>query len=542
MAMKSLTAPKSKLRCIQKLGGGTYGKVYAAISQENELLAVKRILIPLIYSGTVTSVRELNILMEVIGHPFCLQLKDVHYSPPFESELTPTFQHTATDKLFFVMEKGDMDGLRFIRDKSVGWVDRKLFMVHLTLAIEFLHSRSIYHRDIKPANVICFLRSDGSLQAAKLTDYGLSQYYTSQVLAPPDMVTLWYRAPEISLRKEYDMKIDVWSLGCILFELVSGNNLVRPETDEQLLNSLISMFPFPREDYILARQLMGTAIIHGFDQAQANLINLRTRLGLPEYEIASFNSNRLGGRLNFGKYDDYLALLSGCLSVDPKNRFTISQCLNQPFFDGFRDIIDQTRTKFGINSEGEWIFRPKPTFSYRSGSCRSLGMKWFGIIYSERMNYPICSWYSHRIFFHALEMFDRFILSCDTNSEGIVLIWVNTFLFISAKFFRVMQTNIGIDIFANGITDLNSFRDYAIRFEETVIRDVFQGRLYSPTIYEEAPEYLTEAAVKKLLEVFLYEQVASGTSFNEIWAKYSSEIWTNNLSSLPASLLPTITI
>lgn len=510
--MKSLILPQlEKFHSLQKLGGGTYGKIYEAVSQDNQVFAVKRILIPKIYSGTIVSTRELNILLEAKNHPFCIQIKDIHYSPPFgDGSLTPDTEETATDKVYFLLEKGDMDGLRYNRNKSISWVDRKLFLLHLALSLEFLHSRGIYHRDVKPANVICFLNPDGTLQAAKLTDFGLSQYYTTQTLSLPDMVTLWYRAPEIALRKEYNLKVDVWSFGCILYEYVAGTQLLRPESDLQLINSVIGLLPFPREDILLARQIMGNVASPG------KIMCLRDRIHLPDYQIASFNSSLLGGKSNSGNYRDYLDLLEGCLKVNPKERLSMNQVLNHPFFNGHRKTIHQTRSKFGINSEGEFVFQTVPTLDYKPGNIRSFGMNLFRSIYFDRLNFPVRSWYSDRILFHGIEMFDRFLLSETEGSSP--SLWVNTFLFISAKFFRIMQPNVGIDLFAYQVpsSELALFRNQVIQFEEFVIRDVFKGRIYQPTLYEESSEYLTEDKIKRLLEIVFNQEVPSRTPFSTI--------------------------
>jgi mitogen-activated protein kinase 1/3 len=539
----------SKLQRISRIGGGTYGKVYAGISADNEIVAVKRNIVNRIYTDTVASIRELDILLAVQKHPFCLQLKEAFFGAPFpDGTLTPNEYNTATDKVFFLLERGEMDAQHYIREFRPGWVDRKLLAVHLFLATEFLHSRKITHRDIKPANIICFLNQDHTLRAAKLTDYGLAQYYTPQTLAPPDMVTLWYRAPEIALHKDYGLKVDVWSLGCILFEVFSGTNFIQPRSDNELCNAIITHLPFPREDYNLARQLFEKTITSSYDACQNNLARISKRLALPDYEIAAFNSSKLGGRPNSGKYDELIDLLEHTLVVDPRKRWTVSQCLNHPFFAGYRELIDRTRLEFGISSEGEALFTVPSCLTYKSGDVRKLGVKWFRLIYSVRSYPPIAVWYSHRIFFHALEMFDRFVcqLSDVTPLEADVLIWVNTFLFISAKFFRIMQSHIGIEVFANGIpsVDLEIFRQRVIQFEEYILRDVFKGQVYQPTLYEEASEFLTEVSAKRLLEILFQEEVPSGTSYPHIWTKYYSELVTLNSHPSPndSPVLPVVSL
>ncbi len=78
-------------------------------------------------------------------------------------------------------------------------------------AVEYLHKNSIMHRDIKPARM--YLK-DGEI---KLDIGNLMREYTSDGALSPEVVTLWYRAPELLLStKHYDFAIDMWSVGCIM--------------------------------------------------------------------------------------------------------------------------------------------------------------------------------------------------------------------------------------------------------------------------------------------------------------------------------------
>jgi len=90
----------------------------------------------------------------------------------------------------------------------------------LTLALHFAHSKHIAHRDLKPQNIM--LTSD---MVVKVGDFGLARQlgypfssYTKEI------VTLWYRAPEILLESNnYDISVDMWSMGCILAEILMGH-------------------------------------------------------------------------------------------------------------------------------------------------------------------------------------------------------------------------------------------------------------------------------------------------------------------------------
>jgi len=562
--MKSISTNKPRFKKITRIGGGTYGRVYQAapdrmfastasipagsllplgwtdlsqlpgqlvavpdrLEPAEEYVAVKRNFIAPSLKESIGSLRELDILTLVKGHPYCIQLKDVFYEPPFsDGSLSPANKDWVSDKAFFVLEKGQLDGDKYIRSPLAPLVnDRKMFATHIFLAVEFLHSRGVYHRDLKPANVICFLNSKNELEAAKLADFGLSQYYCRQSISVQGFVTLWYRAPEISLSRDYDYKVDVWSLGCILFELFSSGNrkFVQPSTEDALINALIERLEFPRESYFLAQQIHGKKITRSYEALQQMRKSMEQLLDCTESQIAQFNSAQLGGKPNFGTYAELVDLLQRILVVDPEKRWSVSQCLNHPFFDGVRELIDSTRSRFGINRNGEWVLAPEPRLIYHQSPVRTRAMGWFQIIYSNRFNHPIANWYSHRIFYHAIEMLDRYLVLTNQQeaSESDIVVWVNTFCFMSAKYFRVLVTEFGLVFFTVGIKqeEFHIFRSMAQNFEEHVVRDVFKCQIYQPTIYETANDFLTENSIAHLLRLIIRGEITPGTSLRSLWA------------------------
>lgn len=563
-----------RLRKISRLGGGTYGKVYQASTDTNaitgsfptnflsvanqnkgqmisvpfneskdEIVAVKQNFVSRNFCQTIGSLRELDILNLVKGHPYCIQLKDVTFEVPFvDGSLSPPGERDwVPDKVFFVLEKGDLDGDKYIRGTTPRLVnERKLFAVQILLGVEYLHSRGVYHCDLKPQNIICFLNSNGELDTAKITDFGLAQYYSKQSMSIPGIVTLWYRAPEISLTKEYDYKVDVWSLGCILFELFSSGNrrFMTPNTDEALINNIIERLYFPPDDYMLASSLFPTKITRSYEMNQKTRHSIEIQLGYTQSQVAQFNSNQLGGKPNSGTFSQLVDLLEHMLVVNPNNRYTVSQCLNHPFFEGYRELIDHTRTSFGINSEGEWVLQLEPILKFQNNTLRKRGMQWFNIIYANRLKTPICHWYSHRIFFHALEMFDRYLVlanpSIDTPECDLV-VWINTFMFMSAKYFRIMVSEYGLNYFATGIyaDEFLIFNERVETFEEHVVRDVFKYNIYQSTIYEIADDFLTETSIALLIKIILQGQIPNGISLKNLWSMYADSFNQANRISSP---------
>ncbi|MCL4159842.1 UNVERIFIED_CONTAM: hypothetical protein GTU68_035695, partial [Idotea baltica] len=87
------------------------------------------------------------------------------------------------------------------------------WFIMLTMGIQALHSKSVLHRDLKAANI--FLTSN---KFVKIGDFGISKVLDS-TSAKTFVGTPYYLSPEVCSNKKYDFKSDLWSLGCILYEL-----------------------------------------------------------------------------------------------------------------------------------------------------------------------------------------------------------------------------------------------------------------------------------------------------------------------------------
>lgn len=96
-------------------------------------------------------------------------------------------------------------------------------------AIGHMHSRGLVHGDLKPENILYMEDDDDS--PVKITDFGFAQFLSGwqagegKIRSPPKGLTLGYVAPEILLGGEYDCKVDMWSLGVMLYVLLSGKQL-----------------------------------------------------------------------------------------------------------------------------------------------------------------------------------------------------------------------------------------------------------------------------------------------------------------------------
>ena len=199
---------------MDSIGAGTFGKVYRARDKKTgQIVAMKRLLIDKDDGVSISALRETKLLKKA-QHPNVVSWKDMAVN----CEL---------NKMFIVMECLEYDVRELIRQKIITLKisEVKTMMLHLLRGVQHLHDNFILHRDLKLSNLL--VSRDGIL---KIADLGLAREYscppTSYHPYTPVVVTLWYRAPELLLgAKEYGPAIDMWSVGCILAELLNGRPL-----------------------------------------------------------------------------------------------------------------------------------------------------------------------------------------------------------------------------------------------------------------------------------------------------------------------------
>ena len=188
------------------LGKGTFGAVYQARRQEDKkVYAIKKVdtrRMP--HKERAESVNEIRVLASISGP---------HVITFYEAFVD-------ADILYIVTEfatHGDMLG--YLKNaKRKGQLPEATvwsLFIQMCLGVQSLHDKNILHRDLKAANVFMFSNS-----YLKLGDFGVSKVLkTDQALASTQVGTPYYVAPEVWRNKPYNNKCDMWSLGCLLYEL-----------------------------------------------------------------------------------------------------------------------------------------------------------------------------------------------------------------------------------------------------------------------------------------------------------------------------------
>jgi len=299
-----------RFQIVEKLGEGTYGKVYKALSRDSgEPFALKKIRIIYEEEGVPgTAIREVSLLKEC-DHPNVIKLHEVFSNA---SALYLVFEFLDMDLRVYLKRFGAFS--RDARDSNM----LKCAACQCFSGVEYCHSHRVLHRDLKPQNVLI----DVAKHRLKLADFGLARAFSVPLKAyTHEVVTLWYRAPEILLgQSKYANPIDIWSLGCITAEMATAQALFPGDSEIDTIFKMFRVLGTPTEEV-----WPGVSQLRDFKQE------------FPKWQDTHLADVRATGP-SLG--DAGLELVQECLRFNPVERPSARRLLQHPFFYGV-DSVDQ---------------------------------------------------------------------------------------------------------------------------------------------------------------------------------------------------------
>uniref|UniRef100_A0A674NQK8 cyclin-dependent kinase n=1 Tax=Takifugu rubripes TaxID=31033 RepID=A0A674NQK8_TAKRU len=215
-----------------KLGEGTYATVFKGRSKLTEnLVALKEIRLEHDEGAPCTAIREVSLLKN-LKHANIVTLHDIIHT---ERCLTLVFEYLDSDLKQYLDNCGNLMSMHNV----------KIFMFQLLRGLSYCHKRKILHRDLKPQNLL--INDRGEL---KLADFGLARAKSVPTKTySNEVVTLWYRPPDVLLGStEYSTPIDMWGVGCILYEMATGRPMFPGATVKEELHLIFRLMGTPTEE------------------------------------------------------------------------------------------------------------------------------------------------------------------------------------------------------------------------------------------------------------------------------------------------------
>merc|ERR1719284_1614568 len=212
---------------VRKLTGEDKGKIYA-------MKVLKKATIVRNSKDTAHTKAERNIL-EAVKHPFIV---DLLYAFQTKGKLYLILEYLSGGELFMHLER---EGI-FLEDTAC------FYVAEITLALEHLHRQGIIYRDLKPENIL--LDATGHV---KLTDFGLcKESIDEQTVTHTFCGTIEYMAPEILTRSGHGKAVDWWSLGALMYDMLTGAPPFtaenRKKTIEKILKGKLNLPPYLTPD------------------------------------------------------------------------------------------------------------------------------------------------------------------------------------------------------------------------------------------------------------------------------------------------------
>jgi len=445
------------MKLLNLIEKGSFGELYACETDDGSKVAVKRNLVEK-KSTFSQSLKELDILTKIKGHESFVQLIEMKYGDILtEGEFEPIEdENSREDGIKFVLELADCDLWDYIHTyKDYDYEREKGFSRDILKGLQYMHDKNIIYRDMKPGNIlICGNK-------AKICDFGMAL-----VRANPPFDTCvgssHYRSPEIALGyTTYTRTIDIWSYGCVLYELFFRKQFIRDSEDEDdLITEILRCIP----NRITNKQLDEFVINNSYREVNLTKTVKGSRRGiahrskLTKEEIEEFDETP-------GTFAELCDLITRTLAFDGKQRPTAEECLDSRFFGG----TENPRSDLYV-----------------------MAMKLYE-------NYDDIDWCSPSVIFSTVKMYKRYTKHNDgkyPNADCQTIFDICSH--IAAKYHHNLSEIYTFDY----MTD-NKYIDILDTIEELelyIIVDVFKGLIYKPTVYDTTLGDTTDLLIQQIGE------------------------------------------
>ncbi|KAL5079495.1 hypothetical protein RYX36_007916 [Vicia faba] len=307
----------SRYQVQEVVGKGSYGVVVSAVeTSTGEKVAIKKINDVFEHVSDATRIlREIK-LLRLLRHPDIVEIKHIML-PPSRREFKDVY-------VVFELMESDLHQVIKANDDLTP-EHYQFFLYQLLRGLKYTHTANVFHRDLKPKNILA--NADCKL---KICDFGLARVSfndaPSAIFWTDYVATRWYRAPELcgSFFSKYTPAIDIWSIGCIFAEMLSGKPLFPGKNVVHQLDLMTDLLGTPPAESISRIRN---------EKARRYLGSMRKKQPVP-FSKKFPNVDPLA-----------LNLLERLLAFDPKDRPTAAEALSDPYFHGLSNVDREPSTQ-----------------------------------------------------------------------------------------------------------------------------------------------------------------------------------------------------
>uniref|UniRef100_I3LXI1 mitogen-activated protein kinase n=1 Tax=Ictidomys tridecemlineatus TaxID=43179 RepID=I3LXI1_ICTTR len=277
------------------------------------------------------TLREIQILLR-FRHENVIGIRDILRAPTLE----------AMRDVYIVQDLMETDLYKLLKSQQLSNDHICYFLYQILRGLKYIHSANVLHRDLKPSNLLINTTCD-----LKICDFGLAR------IADPEhdhtgflteyVATRWYRAPEIMLNsKGYTKSIDIWSVGCILAEMLSNRPIFPGKHYLDQLNHILGILGSPSQEDLNC------------------IINMKAR----NYLQSLPSKTKVAWAKLFPKSDSKaLDLLDRMLTFNPNKRITVEEALAHPYLEQYYDPTDEVRQPPAAGQAGSFTVFATPASS-----------------------------------------------------------------------------------------------------------------------------------------------------------------------------------
>lgn len=460
----SRSLDRSSIKKENLIGEGTYGQVY----NYNENSVIK---INIVHNvcGYLNSIKELDCMVRFIGDPHIVQIEEVVLD-----EFDIGDSKYKSDTIHYVMKKAKCDLLTYMSRPHSN--KRKIKIVRdLMLGLASIHRIGMAHRDLKPENILIYK------SGAAITDFGFASIFTQQEYQDEGIGTRDFKAPELLWDDpHHGQPADIWALGQIILELMSGNILAKMKKKESYTSFLFRLLEQ------LPRKLS--------DEEQSRIISLPAKSYRRDYVLRMADYTYRGTKFESiisqkwfpGSHRQFVSMLESMFEPFPEDRPTIYELLAHPYW-GADPIVVSLAPRF------------THTLSLTNKKLRGSIAKEVRLIHSKRKK---LDWYSTRTLFQSIDLYLRYLESNPDLTDQTAISHFYACVNLSHKLFTDFGDFYPLNMIAPKHVDLKEVEDFEYGFLVTFL----EYWVYRDTIFEYSKEIgfiLSVNDIRMYLDLYL---------------------------------------